>query len=126
MRRTHAHVFIARTRSTKEIAGELIATITLALFAVIIFMLALIGSAGTAHAQLTIFNVPSSDVLDKGKVYGELDVTFKPNDDDDNIVGRFSSFVPRVVVGTGGRVEIGLNITGNIQPGCVEIGAVKV
>src|SRR5689334_14681461 len=28
-----------------------------------------------AHAQQTIFNVPSSDVLDKGKVYGELDVT---------------------------------------------------
>ncbi|MGH9903862.1 MAG: hypothetical protein ACRD68_18790, partial [Pyrinomonadaceae bacterium] len=39
------------------------------------------------------------------------------NDDADNSVGRFSSFVPRIVVGTGGRVEIGLNVTGNIQPG---------
>ncbi|MGH9941390.1 MAG: hypothetical protein ACRD9R_03405 [Pyrinomonadaceae bacterium] len=71
----------------------------------------------TASAQQTIFNVPNSDVLDKGKVYGELDATFKPNDDDDNAIGRFSSFVPRVVVGAGGRVEVGLNVTGNINPG---------
>ena len=75
------------------------------------------GLSSTARAQQTIFNVPSSDVLDKGKVYGELDVTFKPNDDDGNVVGRFSSFVPRVEVGTGGRVEVGLNVTGNVQPG---------
>lgn len=75
------------------------------------------GLCVTASAQQTIFNVPNSDVLDKGKVYGELDATFKPNDDDDNAIGRFSSFVPRVVVGAGGRVEVGLNVTGNINPG---------
>ena len=68
-----------------------------------------------SHAQQTIFNVPTTDVLDKGKVYAELDVSFKPNDSE--AVGRFSSFVPRVVVGAGGRVEAGLNLTGNIQPG---------
>lgn len=73
--------------------------------------------AAPARAQQTIFNVPSSDVLDRGKVYGELDVTFKPNDDADNSVGRFSSFVPRIVVGTGGRAEVGLNLTGNVNPG---------
>lgn len=67
------------------------------------------------HAQQTIFNVPTTDVLDRGKVYGELDVSFKPNNS--QAVNRFSSFVPRVVVGAGGRVEVGLNITGNIQPG---------
>lgn len=77
----------------------------------------LCGIFSAANAQQTIFNVPSADVLDKGKVYGELDVTFKPNNDSGNVVPRFSSFVPRVVVGTGGRVEIGLNITGNINPG---------
>ncbi len=38
-------------------------------------------------------------------------------DDPGNVVPRFSSFVPRVVVGTGDGVEIGLNITGNINPG---------
>lgn len=67
------------------------------------------------NAQQTIFNVPSSDVLDKGKVYVEFDATFKPNRQE--AVGRFSSFVPRVVVGAGGGVEVGLNVLGNVQPG---------
>ena len=62
-------------------------------------------------AQQTVFNVPTTDVLDQGKVYFELDISAKPNQP------RFSSFVPRIVVGTGGHVEVGLNITGNIQPG---------
>src|SRR5205085_1691235 len=44
-----------------------------------------------------------------------LDAAFKPNDSE--ALGRFSSFVPRVVVGAGGRVEVGLNVTGNVQPG---------
>ncbi|HST52088.1 MAG TPA: hypothetical protein VLJ61_08765 [Pyrinomonadaceae bacterium] len=68
-----------------------------------------------ARAQQTIFNVPTTDVLDKGKVYAELDASFKTNDSD--ALGHFSSFVPRVVVGAGGRVEVGLNVTGNVQPG---------
>ena len=67
------------------------------------------------HAQQTIFNVPSTDVLDRGKVYAELDASLKPGDS--ALVNKFSSFVPRVVVGAGGRVEFGLNVTGNIQPG---------
>lgn len=76
---------------------------------------ALILAAGNAHAQQTIFNVPSTDVLDRGKIYGELDVSFKPTDS--ALVSKFSSFVPRVVVGAGNGIEVGLNITGNIQPG---------
>ena len=95
------------------ITGKAILKTYLALLTVTLITLC----AAPARAQQTIFNVPSSDVLDKGKVYGELDVTFKPNDDAGNVVGRFSSFVPRVVVGTGGKVEVGLNIIGNIQPG---------
>ncbi len=71
--------------------------------------------AAGATAQQTVFNVPSTDVLHKGKVYGELDAAFKFNRQD--ALGKFSSFVPRVVVGTGGNVEVGLNVTGNIQPG---------
>ena len=67
--------------------------------------------APTAYAQQTVFNVPTTDVLDRGKVYVELDVPFKPVDP------KFSSFVPRVVVGIGGNVEVGLNVVGNIQPG---------
>lgn len=68
-----------------------------------------------ANAQQTIFNVPSTEVLDKGKVYLELDAAFKPNNQE--IVRRFSAFTPRAVVGAGGGTEIGLNVTGNIQPG---------
>lgn len=68
-----------------------------------------------ANAQQTIFNVPTTDVLEKGKVYIELDAAFKPNSQEAS--GRFSSFVPRAVVGTGGNVEVGLNLTGNVQPG---------
>ena len=71
--------------------------------------------SATVQAQQTIFNVPSTDVLDKGKVYAELDASLKPTDGSD--VLKFSSFVPRVVIGAGGNVELGLNLTGNIQPG---------
>ena len=75
----------------------------------------LFGILTAVHGQQTIFNVPSTDVLDRGKVYAELDFSFKPTDS--TSVNKFSSFVPRVVVGAGGSVEVGLNITGNIQPG---------
>jgi hypothetical protein len=75
---------------------------------------ALLGPAAL-HAQQTIFNVPTTDVLDRGKVYAELDVSLKPTDSAS--VNKFSSFVPRIVVGAGSRIEIGLNVTGNIQPG---------
>lgn len=67
--------------------------------------------SASVNAQQTIFNVPSTDVLDKGKVYAELDASLKPADT------KFSSFVPRVVIGAGNNIEFGLNITGNIQPG---------
>lgn len=68
-----------------------------------------------ANAQQTVFNVPTADVLDKGKVYVELDASFKTSNDE--ALRKFSSFVPRIVVGAGGNVEVGLNLTGNIQPG---------
>jgi hypothetical protein len=75
------------------------------------------GTLLEARAQQTLFNVPSSDVLPKAKVYGELDLSWKPNDNARNVVQSFSSFVPRVVIGAGGDMEVGLNIAGNIQPG---------
>ena len=85
--------------------------------AILMVAILLCGASSLVNGQQTIFNVPSSDVLDKGKVYAELDVSFKPNNDPGNVVPRFSSLVPRVVVGTGGRVEVGLNITGNLNSG---------
>ncbi|MBP6002707.1 MAG: hypothetical protein KA746_04645 [Pyrinomonadaceae bacterium] len=75
----------------------------------------LLGSAIFVSAQQTIFNVPTTDVLGRGQVYVEFDAAFKV--DKTNQYGRFSSFVPRVVVGLGGNVEVGLNVSGNIQPG---------
>jgi hypothetical protein len=66
-------------------------------------------------AQQTVFNVPTTDVLDKGKVYFELDVTAKPNDS--TAVKKFSAFFPRLVIGAGHHLEAGVNILGNIQPG---------
>jgi hypothetical protein len=72
-------------------------------------------AAFAAHAQQTIFNVPSTDVLDEGKVYLELDASFKTNSQ--TALNKFSGFVPRVVFGAGHNVEIGFNLNGNIQPG---------
>ncbi|HEV7699197.1 MAG TPA: hypothetical protein VGO43_03125 [Pyrinomonadaceae bacterium] len=81
----------------------------------VVLLAVLMGSALCISAQQTIFNVPTTDVLDRGKVYGELDASFKTNDSP--AVNKFSSFVPRIVAGAGGNVEVGLNVTGNIQPG---------
>jgi hypothetical protein len=78
-------------------------------------LLVILALPVVSRAQQTIFNVPTTDVLERGKVYFELDASFKPSDSE--AVARFSSFVPRVVVGAGHRVEVGLNVTGNVQPG---------
>ncbi len=75
------------------------------------WMLFLLLSSLTAHAQQTIFNVPSGDVLKKGEVYLEVDVPLRLH------APRFVSFVPRIVIGVGRRLEVGVNLTGNLQPG---------
>lgn len=82
--------------------------------AVFILLFSMLLNENTA-AQQTIFNVPSTDVLDKKNIYVEFDASFKFNNQD--ALNKFSSFVPRVVVGTGGNVEVGLNVSGNVQPG---------
>jgi hypothetical protein len=60
-------------------------------------------------AQETVFNVPSGDVLDRGKIYGEFDFTYRPTD-------ALRAFTPRLVVGLGKQVEIGLNVNGVMTP----------
>jgi hypothetical protein len=67
---------------------------------------ALLAFASVASAQETIFNVPSPDVLDKGKLYLETDQyiqNWKSGQDD---VG-FGLL--RGVYGVGSNVEVGLN-----------------
>src|SRR5712691_7193636 len=81
----------------------------------IVSLLLLYDLLSLVQGQQTVFNVPTTDVLDKGKVYFELDISAKPNNSD--ALNKFSSFVPRLVIGAGNRVEVGLNILGNIQPG---------
>jgi hypothetical protein len=66
-----------------------------------------------SHAQETIFNVPSGDVLDRGKVYGELDFTFRSNE-------GTQGYTPRVVIGAGHGLEIGLNVNGIVTPAMMQ------
>jgi hypothetical protein len=48
--------------------------------------------------------------------FGEVDIPFRVAEP------RFSSFVPRVVVGAGSHVKVGLNLTGNLQRGADALG----
>lgn len=62
-----------------------------------------------AYGQETVFDVPSADVLDAGKVYGELDGTVR-------VVNPLATFTPRVVVGVGHGLEVGANFDGLSAP----------
>jgi hypothetical protein len=75
---------------------------------VLVFLL-LVLPASRAYGQETVFDVPSADILDKGKVYGELDGTVRP-------VDPFATFTPRVVAGIGHQIEIGMNFEGLSAP----------
>jgi hypothetical protein len=72
-----------------------------------LFLLPFISAA---HGQETIFNVPSGDVLDKGKVYGEFDFAYLWD-------AAAGTYTPRVVAGIGHRIEIGVNLNGIGSPG---------
>ena len=75
-----------------------------------------------SYAQQTLFNVPSADVLDKGKVYLEEDTLWRPQDP------RFAVFAIRGVYGFGSNVEGGVNLGGFTAPGRstpVAIAAIK-
>ena len=66
--------------------------------------------AAPALSQETVFNVPSGDVLDRGKVYFEFDATYMPR-------RAVRTFTPRIVVGVDHQTEIGLNMNGLSAPG---------
>ncbi len=61
--------------------------------------------SGSVFAQETIFNVPSGDILEKGKIYSELDVAYFRN-------AHMATYTPRIVVGIGHRIELGVNLNG--------------
>lgn len=70
----------------------------------------LMSYAVPSLSQQTVFNVPSGDVLDRRKIYLEFDATYMPQN-------AVRSFTPRIVVGVGHRVEVGLNLNGFSAPG---------
>ena len=63
-----------------------------------------------AYSQQTVLSVPSADVLERGKAYFELDSTVHTSPYD-------SIWAPRLVFGTGHKVEAGINIVGLVHPG---------
>ena len=64
-----------------------------------------------SHAQQTIFNVPSQDILSPKSVYGEVDAPFRTD------APKFVAVTPRVVVGLGYDFEGGINLPGYVTPG---------
>jgi len=61
----------------------------------------------TAFAQSTIFNIPTTDAVAAKKVYFEFDFVSHMESHDN---GGFQTYLPRVVVGVGKGVEVGLNV----------------
>lgn len=74
----------------------------LIVFAVGLFL----TTAQSTFAQSTLFNIPSTDVVAKEKVYLEFDFISHLESHRD---GGFQAYVPRAVVGVGKRTEVGLN-----------------
>ena len=68
-------------------------------------LLVLFSLSAPGITQETVYNVPSGDILDRGKVYGELDVTYMHSID-------LATFTPRVVAGVGDHMEVGVNFNG--------------
>jgi hypothetical protein len=76
----------------------------------LIFAILMTAFSAPALAQETIFNVPSGDILDKGKVYGEFDFAYLWD-------SSGGTYTPRIVAGIGRRVEVGMNVNGITSPG---------
>jgi hypothetical protein len=66
----------------------------------------LIALSGQAMAQSTIMNIPTSDVVGKGSGYVEFDFLPQAPGPEGS---RTYTYNPRLVVGVGGNVEVGVN-----------------
>ena len=62
---------------------------------------------GQAMAQSTIFNIPTTDTVAKGKAYAEFDFLPQAPGYDDG--SRLYLYNPRLVVGAPGNLEFGVN-----------------
>ncbi|HTY63202.1 MAG TPA: hypothetical protein VMG30_13210 [Acidobacteriota bacterium] len=77
----------------------------LRLFAQILLLISILFG-GQAMAQSTIFNIPTTDTVAKGKVYAEFDFLPEVPGAD---YSRTYVYNPRIVVGAPGNVEFGVN-----------------
>ena len=71
----------------------------------LIFLLS-IGFGTRAFAQSTIFNIPTTDTVSKGKAYAEFDFLPQIPGSQDS---RTYLYNPRLVVGVPGNIEVGVN-----------------
>ncbi len=66
----------------------------------------LMGFCSPVMAQSTIFNIPTTDTVAKGKAYAEFDFMLQSPSPD---VSRTYMYNPRLVVGAPGKFEVGVN-----------------
>src|SRR6478609_2203875 len=81
--------------------------------------LCLFGKIDAVFAQSTIFNVPTTDIVAKGKVYFEFD--FQPQLPEPSGSSRIVIYDPRLVVGLAPNVEAGINVASFHQPDTTEV-----
>ena len=74
----------------------------------VLLLLLLVLVSQTASAQSTIFNIPSTDTVDKSKGYVELD--YLPQAPGPDLGARTQIFNPRVVIGVSKNAEFGVNV----------------
>ena len=70
--------------------------------------LSLLVSTEPSMAQSTLFNIPTTDTVDKGKIYFEFD--FLPQIPHPDTADRLYIYDPRVVFGIGSNLEAGANV----------------
>ena len=85
-----------------------------------LFAFVLLAQAVSANAQSTLFNIPSTDVVPKKKVYLEFDFL---SHFENYSKGGFKAYIPRAVIGLGKKFEAGVNVayTKSATPNSIEI-----
>ncbi len=97
--------FLSHKRSLTK--GGLLMKSHKVLLALTVLLAALTGQ--NARAQSTLFNIPSTDAVGTGKVYLEFD--FFAQMPKTSGTDRLFVYAPRGIVGLGGGVEAGANLT---------------
>jgi hypothetical protein len=73
-----------------------------------VVLIAIVAFAGTAMAQSTIFNIPTTDTVAPKKGYFEFDFLLQAPATEG--AGRTQVYAPRIVVGVAPNLEVGANV----------------